>query len=244
MVLGVSKRFGNEREARRADLLNIGCDAFLPVPPSWTISTQGHSLHGPDRTTRASPEAAAVAIANTGAATTVPAATHMVGYIHEGGDMDPYHYDREAIARSAYAILRAPDVLLEDELEDLLFLAAAALKLEHIVSRRVGHIGWVSSHQQLILEWRDSHYSFSEVCARAGNLALAQTWLEEFMAGVCPGEENPRATSMSEYIVELEELSLSRQSDIPVAFAVQAFLLTEPEPDVRRAMLAALALAD
>lgn len=158
--------------------------------------------------------------------------------------MDPYHYDREAIARSAYAILRAPNVLLEDELEDLLFLAAVALKLEHTVCRRVGHIGWVSSHQQLILEWRDSHYSFSEVCARAGNLALAQTWLEEFRAGVCPGEENPRATSMSEYIVELEELSLSRQSDIPVAFAVQAFLLTEPEPDVRRAMLAALAQAD
>lgn len=59
-----------------------------------------------------------------------------------------------------------------------------------------------------------------------------------------PGEEDPRATSMSEYIVELEELSLSRQSDIPVAFAVHVFLLTEPEPDMRRAMLAALARAD
>lgn len=174
----------------------------------------------------------------------MPAATHIGGNTYEGGDVNPYHYDREAIARSAYAILRAPNVLLEDELEDLLFLAAVALKLEHTVSRRIGHIGWVSSHQQLILEWRDNHYSFSEVCSRAGNLALAQTWLEDFLAAVCPGEENPRATTMSEYIVELEELSLSRQSDIPVEFAVQAFLLTEPEPDARRAMLAALARAD
>lgn len=48
VVLGVSKRLGNEREARRADLLNVGCDAFLPVPPSWAISAEGHShsLHG------------------------------------------------------------------------------------------------------------------------------------------------------------------------------------------------------
>jgi hypothetical protein len=158
--------------------------------------------------------------------------------------MDPYHYDRDAIARSAYVILRAPYSLLEDELEDLLFLAAVALKLEHAVSRRIGHIGWVTSHQSLILDWRDNEFNFAEVCARATNLALAQVWLDDFLAAVCPGEENPKATTMSEYIVELEELSLSRQRDIPVTFAVQAFLMTEPAPGARRAMLAALARAD
>jgi hypothetical protein len=158
--------------------------------------------------------------------------------------MDPYCYDRDAIARSAYAILRAPYGLLEvDELEDLLFLAAVSLKLEHTVSRRVGHIGWVTFHQKLILEWRDNEYNFAEVCARAINLALAQVWLDEFLAVVCPGEEDPKAAMMN-YMVELEELSLSRQSDIPVAFAVQAFLMTEPETGARRAMLAALAQAE
>ncbi|WP_284762503.1 hypothetical protein [Arthrobacter sp. efr-133-R2A-63] len=49
---------------------------------------------------------------------------------------------------------------------------------------------------------------------------------------------------MMDYMVELEELSLSRQRDIPVTFAVQAFLMTEPETYARQAMLAALAQAE
>ncbi|QYF89569.1 hypothetical protein [Arthrobacter sp. PAMC25284] len=157
--------------------------------------------------------------------------------------MDPYHYDREAIARSTYAILQAPYELLVDELEDLLFLAAVALRLEHAVPHRIGPVGWVTSHQNIVLEWRDNEFNFAEVCARAINLALAQAWLDDFLAAVCPGEKDPKA-AMMDYMVELEELSLSRQRDIPVTFAVQAFLMTEPETGARQAVLAALAQAE
>ncbi|WP_284762664.1 hypothetical protein [Arthrobacter sp. efr-133-R2A-63] len=59
-----------------------------------------------------------------------------------------------------------------------------ALKLEHAVPRRIGHIGWVTSHQNIILEWRDNEFNFAKVCARAINLALAKAWLDDFLAAV------------------------------------------------------------
>lgn len=138
-----------------------------------------------------------------------------------------YRYHREAIARSTYALCRAPYTLLVDELEDLedlLFLAAVALRLEDTVAHGVS---WVCDHQDRILSDRDAGYSFSETVSRAINLVTATTWVNDFLAAVCPGDRNPKET-MSDYADCLEELSMGVERP-PVDFAVHAFVMTPAE---------------
>jgi hypothetical protein len=147
-----------------------------------------------------------------------------------------YRYKREEIARSTYALCRAPYTLLVDELEDLedlLFLAAVAMRLEDTVTHGVM---WARDHQDRILSDRNDGYSFSETVSRAINLITATTWVNDFLAAVCPGDRNPKET-MIDYADPLEELSMGAERP-PVDFAVQAFLMT-PVAD-RATMLWAL----
>jgi len=147
-----------------------------------------------------------------------------------------YRYGREAIARSTYALCRAPYTLLVDELEeldDLLFLAAVAMRLEDTVAHGVM---WARDHQDRLLSDRNDGYSFSETVSRAINLITATTWVNDFLTAVCPGDRNPKET-MVDYADPLEELSMGSERP-PVDFAVHAFLMTSVED--RAAMLWAL----
>lgn len=135
-----------------------------------------------------------------------------------------YRYEREAIARSTYALCRAPYTLLMDQLEDLedlLFLAAVAMRLEDTATHGVM---WTWEHQDLILSDRNDGYSYSETVGRAINLITATTWVNDFLAAVSPGDKNPKET-MADYADPLEELSMGPERP-PVDFAVQAFLMT------------------
>jgi hypothetical protein len=138
-----------------------------------------------------------------------------------------YRYNREAIARSTFALRRSPHSLLEDELEDLLFLAAVALRLEDAIAHSVS---WVCDHQDCILGDRDDGYTFSETANRAVNLVTARTWVDDFLAAICPGDRNPKET-MLDYADCLEELSMGTERP-PVGFVVHAFVMTPVEDRV------------
>jgi hypothetical protein len=138
-----------------------------------------------------------------------------------------YRYEREEIARSTYALYRAPYTLLVDELEDLadlLFLAAVAMRLEDTATHGVM---WAWTHQDRLLSDRDDGYSYSETVSRAINLITATTWVNDFLAAVCPGDGNPKET-LADYADPLEELSMGPARP-PVDFAVHAFLMTPVE---------------
>lgn len=103
-----------------------------------------------------------------------------------------YRYEREAIARSTYALCRAPYALLMnhlEDLEDLLFLAALAMRLEDTATHGVM---WTREHQDLILSDRNDGHTFSETVGRAINLITATTWVNDFLAAVAPETSTQR----------------------------------------------------
>lgn len=134
----------------------------------------------------------------------------------------PYNYCAEAIQQAYEGIQSAPYGVIEDMLDDVLFLGAVALKLENAVPYPAR---WVEEHQQLILANRDDGYSFVEVAERAKDLAAAKDWMSRFCDAVYPQEDNPRV-KLLEFAGELEALSFSRA--VQVEFVALAFLLTDP----------------
>lgn len=135
---------------------------------------------------------------------------------------EPYHYCAEAIQQAYEGIQNAPYGVIEEMLEDVLFLGAVALKLENAVPDPAR---WVEEHQQLILANRDEGYSFTEAVERAQDLAAAKDWMSRFCDAVYPQEDNPRV-KLLEFAGELEALSFSRA--VQVEFVALAFLLTDP----------------
>lgn len=135
---------------------------------------------------------------------------------------EPYHYCAEAIQQAYEGIQSASYGVIEEMLEDVLFLGAVALKLENAVPDPAR---WVEEHQQLILANRDDGHSFTEVSQRAQDLAAAKDWMSRFCDAVYPQEDNPKY-KLLEFAGELEALSFSRV--VQVEFVAHAFLLTEP----------------
>lgn len=133
-----------------------------------------------------------------------------------------YRYHPGAIQRASDGISSSPYGVIEDMLEDVLFLGAVALHLKDAVPYSAG---WVADHQDTILADRDNGYSFAEVVPRVQTLAAAKEWMSQFCEAVYPGEANPK-DRLLEFGEALEELSFS--GEFEVDFVAHAFLLTEP----------------
>ncbi|MDQ0212536.1 hypothetical protein [Arthrobacter bambusae] len=133
-----------------------------------------------------------------------------------------YRYHSGAIQRASDGISSSPYGVIEDMLEDVLFLGAVALHLKDAVPYSAG---WVADHQDTILADRDNGYSFAEVVPRAQTLAAAKEWMSQFCAAVYPEEDNPK-DRLLEFGEALEELSFSGAFEVD--FVAHAFLLTEP----------------
>jgi hypothetical protein len=91
-----------------------------------------------------------------------------------------YRYHPGAIQRACDGIRSSPYGVIEDMLEDVLFLGAVALNLKDAVPYSAG---WVADHQDTILADRDNGYSFAEVVPRVQMLAAAKEW--------CPSSARP-----------------------------------------------------
>lgn len=139
---------------------------------------------------------------------------------------EQYEYKSEAIARAAEGIQSAEYGVIEDMLEDILFLGALALRLSDLAYPA----GWVADHQLVLLGWRDDGYLFSDVANRAGSLAAATTWTSQFCAAVYPdADEETAKVELVDYIGELEQISMSQAETLNAIFVAQAFLLTDPK---------------
>lgn len=135
---------------------------------------------------------------------------------------EPYKYCAEAIQEAGEEIQSSPYGLVEDMLEDVLFLGAVGIKIMEAVPSPAD---WVEEHQNLILGDRDDGYSFVEIVNRVQNLAGAKDWMARFCNAVYPQEDNAKY-KLLEFAGELEALSFSRV--VQVEFVAHAFLLTEP----------------
>ena len=165
------------------------------------------------------------------------------GATHIGGDDakseeatvgDPYLFEVAVIRRAAEAVRSAPYGVLEDMLEDQLYLGCVVLHLEDVVRHAVR---WVAGRQTLILNYREEGHPFPEVVRLAAGLAHATQWMDVFMASVCVDGRDPK-TELVDYAEELEALSMAHGVPVLPDFAAQAFLMTEPAE--RKSMLARL----
>lgn len=135
-----------------------------------------------------------------------------------------YEYSPGAIARAADGISGSPYGVIEDMLEDVLFLGAVALRLTDLPYPA----GWVADYQQILLEQRDAGYLFSEVAAQAESLAASITWTSQFCAAVYPDEDEDAAKgNLVDYVEELEQISMSQSKTLDAVFVAHAFLLTD-----------------
>lgn len=135
---------------------------------------------------------------------------------------NPHNYRTEVIREACEGLESSPYGVIEDILEDVLFLGAVALKLRDAVPDPPD---WVQERQELILADRDGGCSFVQVVQRIQNLLAANEWVTRFCDAVYPQENNPRE-KLLEFAGELEALSFSRE--VQVEFVAHAFLLTEP----------------
>lgn len=137
-----------------------------------------------------------------------------------------YEYHPGAIARAAEGIDSSPYGVIEDMLEDVLFLGALALRLTNLAYPA----GWVADHQNILLAWRDGGYLFSDVAARTESLAAATIWTSQFCATVYPDEDEEAAKGqLVDFVEELEHISLSQSKTLDAIFVAHAFLLTDPK---------------
>lgn len=139
---------------------------------------------------------------------------------------EKYRYGPAAIQRAADGISSSPYGVIEDMLEDVLFLGAVALRLTTLVYPA----GWVADYQDALLARRDGGHSFSEVVAHAESLAAATVWTSQFCTAVYPDlDEDEAKGQLVDYVEELEHISLSQSKTLDVGFVAHAFLLTDPK---------------
>jgi hypothetical protein len=139
---------------------------------------------------------------------------------------EQFRYGPAAIQRAADGIDSSPYGVIEDILEDVLFLGALALRLTTLVYPA----GWVADYQDDLLARRDGGHSFFEVAAHAESLAAATVWTSQFCAAVYPDvDEDEAKGQLVDYVEELEHISLSQSKTLDVCFVAHAFLLTDPK---------------
>jgi hypothetical protein len=139
---------------------------------------------------------------------------------------EQHEYHAGAIARAAEGIGSSPYGVIEDMLEDVLYLGALALRLTDLAYPA----GWVADHQNILLAWRDDGYLFSDVAVRAESWAAATTWTSQFCAAVYPDEDEEAAKGqLVDFIEELEHISRSQSKTLDAIFVAHAFLLTDPK---------------